>query len=232
VPVPGDDENTRERLAVIGEIAAEAAHELRNVLQVVASSAYLARVDPAASLPHVLKIERNARLAQAIVDDLMALARGEPMRAEQVALSELVLAARIDMPGGAAEWDDRLTPTDLRVRAHPGLFARVLHALYDNAVEAAAGLREGRGRGPRIVTLAARAGDRVLIDVRDDGPGVPAGLAPTIFDPMVSGRHGGSGLGLALAKRVVAAHGGTITLLDPASADASPGATFRIDLPA
>src|SRR5215472_9920620 len=79
----------RERLALIGEIAAEIAHELRNVLQVVAASAYLARQeaqrgDAQAAAPHIAKIERNTRLAHSIVDDLMALARGESMRAEPI----------------------------------------------------------------------------------------------------------------------------------------------------
>ena len=62
-------DDARERLANIGEIASEIAHELRNVLQVISASAYLARHDPQAAAPHLAKIERNARVAHAIVDD-------------------------------------------------------------------------------------------------------------------------------------------------------------------
>jgi signal transduction histidine kinase len=218
------DEETRERLAAIGEIAAEVAHELRNVLQIISASAYLARQDPQGSLPHVEKIERNARLAFSIVDDLMSLARGEPAHATPVLVAEVLVAARTDMAPESAHWEDALSPADLRVRAHAGLLVRVLHALYENAMHVSA------PRAPTITTRGHAAGDRVILEVADDGPGVPPEIAPRIFDPLVTGRAGGSGLGLALAKRIVAAHGGTIALVRASDAGAR-GATFRIELP-
>jgi signal transduction histidine kinase len=169
---PGEDE-ARERLAVMGEIAAEVAHELRNVLQVISASAYVARQeaargDASAALPHVAKIE----------------------------------------------------PHDLRVRAHPGLLARLFHVLYENAIHATA------PRAPRIVTRAGARDGRVTIDVVDDGPGIPEHIAAHVFEPLVSARPGGTGLGLALARRIAAAHGGSLTLVA-----GGPGATFRLELP-
>jgi signal transduction histidine kinase len=216
------DEGARERLAAIGEIAAEVAHELRNVLQIISASAYVARQDPANGLPHIEKIERSARLAFSIVDDLMSLARGEPADTAPVLLAEVIVAARAEMQPGTAVWDDALSPPDLRVRAHAGLVARVLHVLYDNAIHVSA------PRAPSIATKAKRAGATVILEVSDDGPGVPPELAPRIFDPLVTGRSGGSGLGLALAKRIMAAHGGAIAL---APSETGKGATFRIELP-
>jgi signal transduction histidine kinase len=214
------DSQAKERLAVIGEIAAEVAHELRNTLQVIAASAYLAKQDPAGSLVHIQKIERNARLAHSIVDDLMTLARGEPAHAEPVLFAEIMVAARSDMAPGCATWSDQVTPPDLRVRAHPGLLTRLFHVLYENAIGACT------GRAPTIITRAAGANGRVVIEVIDDGPGVPADIATRLFDPLVTGRVGGTGLGLALAKRIAAAHGGSIEL----SATSSAGATFRVEL--
>jgi two-component system C4-dicarboxylate transport sensor histidine kinase DctB len=215
------DEEGRERLAAIGEIAAEVAHELRNVLQIISASAYVARQDPASSLPQIEKIERNARLAFAIVDDLMSLARGEPAATAPVLVAELMVAARADIPTGAAAWEDAISPSGLRVRAHAGLVARALHALYDNALHVSA------PRSPSIATRAHNDGGRVILEVSDDGPGVPPELAPRIFDPLVTGRKGGSGLGLAMAKRIMAAQGGSITLVP---SEAGKGATFRIEL--
>lgn len=210
----------RERLLGIGEIAAEIAHELRNVLQVITANAYLARQDPAGSAPAILKIERNARLAHSIVDDLMGLARGEPMRAEPTLLAEIVVAARAEIPQGLAHWEDAVHPVDLRIRAHPGLAVRMLHALYENAIAASA------PRAPTISTLGRVEGALVLVEVLDDGPGVPPDIAPRIFDPLVTGRSGGTGLGLALARRIAAAHGGSIVLLD-----APRGARFQLRIP-
>jgi len=216
-------EDARERLLVMGEIAGEIAHELRNVLQVITANAYLARQDPTATAAALAKIERNARLAHGIVDDLMALARGEATHGEPTLLAEIVVAARAEIAPEQAHWQDAIQPVDLRVRAHPGLATRLLHALYENAISAS---------GPRAPTIATRArveGHVVLLEVADDGPGVPPSLASTLFEPLVTGREGGTGLGLALARRIALAHGGTIGLVDPGP---HAGACFRVTIPA
>ncbi len=219
----GGADDKRERLAAIGEIAAEVAHELRNALQIISANVYLAKQDLNGCGPHLAKIERNARLAHGIVDDLMALARGEPAHAEPVLFVEIVVAAREDLPERCAVWNDRIDPAQLRVRAHQGLLARCLHVLYENAVAAAA------PRAPTIETRAWAEDGRFVIEVADDGPGVPPEIASTIFEPLVTARAGGTGLGLALARRVVAAHAGTISLV--ASVPGTTGAVFRVELP-
>ena len=136
----------KEHLAAMGEIAAEIAHELRNALQIVSANVYLARQNLAASEPHLVKIERSARLAHGIVDDLMALARGEPAHAEPIAVADVLILAREMLPEPGASFEDILTPTDVRVRAHLGLASRVLHVLYENSIRATA------PRRPHIVT--------------------------------------------------------------------------------
>jgi two-component system sensor histidine kinase PilS (NtrC family) len=215
-----------ERLAVIGEIAAEIAHELRNVLQVISASAYLARQESAKGdvsllVPHVAKIERNARVAHAIVDDLMALARGDVVHTEPTPVVDLVVAARADFHAGAARWSDTIAPPDLRVRGNAGLLTRVLRALYENAIQVAA------PRAPAISTRAWDDAGRTTLEIADDGPGVPEAIAPRLFEPLVSARPGGTGLGLALARRVATAHGATIELVP-----STRGATFRLVFPA
>ena len=226
-------EDPRERLAAIGEIAAEVAHELRNALQIISANVYLAKQDLAKSEPHLAKIERNALIAHGIVDDLMALARGEPAHAEPVLLGLVLSSARETLPprtssaesgihedGPPAIFVDEIAPVDLQVRAHHGLLARLFHVLFENAVAASAPAQ------PTIVTRAWRADDRIVMEVADDGPGVPPEVRATLFQPLVTARAGGTGLGLALARRVAAAHDGTIALVP-----SERGATFRIELP-
>jgi signal transduction histidine kinase len=214
------EEGARDRLVAIGEIAAEVAHELRNALQIISANVYLAKQSPSESLPFLAKIEKNARLAHGIVDDLMALARGEPAHAEPALLVDVLVAAREDLPEPRATFSDALTAKGLKVRAHVGLLSRLFHVLYENAIGA---------KAPAQATIETRAridGSRVVIDVSDDGPGVPADIADTLFDPLVTARPGGTGLGLALARRIAAAHHGSIALVK-----SDRGATFRIELP-
>jgi signal transduction histidine kinase len=214
-------------LAALGEIAAEVAHELRNLLQVVSSSAFVARLevdrgDTVTARAHIGKVERSARLAHALVDDLLSLARGESLHKEGVSVAGVVSAARADFAEGAARWEDTLMPADLELRAHPRLLERLLHALYENAVLAAA------PRAPTVSTRAVAEGERVVFVVSDDGPGVPPAIAARLFEPLVTGRSGGTGLGLALARRIVSAHGGTLALDAPVPGQ---GASFRFELP-
>jgi two-component system osmolarity sensor histidine kinase EnvZ len=102
------------------------------------------------------------------------------------------------------------------LRADPDLLGKALANLVRNARQAA-----------ETVVVAWRRGERgVEIEVRDDGPGVPANERETIFEPFRTGRAGGTGLGLAIARNAIAIQGGTIAV------DGAPegGARFTIRL--
>jgi len=205
----------REDLWVIGEIAAEAAHELRNALAVIAASAELLRSAPPEQRDaHVAKIQRNARVAQTVLDALMALARGDELAGELVPITRAVAAARLDVRGSLVYVDD--VSEGLSVRGSEILLSRMLRVLYENAIQAGA---------THAFTTARAEGDAIVIEARDDGPGVPTEFRETLFDPLVTTKKEGTGLGLALARRVARAHGGDITLVP-----SERGACFRIAL--
>lgn len=101
----------------------------------------------------------------------------------------------------------------------PQLFGEVVTNLLRNAGEAC----NGKGH---VAVSCRREGDRVVVEVEDDGPGVPASLRDEIFKPFRSSKEYGTGIGLAFCRKVVESHGGTIGLADrPGS-----GACFRIEL--
>lgn len=102
----------------------------------------------------------------------------------------------------------------------PVLFGEVFVNLLRNGCEAC------DGKGHVTVTLRARDG-RLVIDVSDDGPGVPVALRNEIFRPFRTTKDEGTGIGLAFCRKVVEAHGGTIQLVE----QPGPGACFRIDIP-
>lgn len=219
----GDDEararqDRLERLATVGEIAASAIHELRNALQIAAASTWLAKQQPQAAEAHLLKVERATRTAQGLVDTVLALARGETIHGETVQVKGLLAEARADLQAPAV-WSDDVG--ELAVRGSTLLLSRIFHVLYENATAVAA------PREPHVTTRAARVADRVRIEVADDGPGVPEDLRGSLFEPLVSARRGGTGLGLALARRIAEAHEGTLEL-----AESARGACFVLSLPA
>nr|MCU0255497.1 ATP-binding protein [Vicinamibacterales bacterium] len=100
------------------------------------------------------------------------------------------------------------------------LVRQVLLNLVRNAVDA-------MPDGGCLTLRSSREGDRVALDVIDTGPGVPAGLQERIFEPFFSTKTHGTGLGLAVARRVAREHGGDLRLLP-----APRGASFRLDFPA
>jgi two-component system heavy metal sensor histidine kinase CusS len=162
-----------------------------------------------------------------ILDTLMAAARAEGSTAR----GRSPLAPTLEAL--AADWNDQFagrgitltveaSPAGLQVGADAEVLERVIAPLLDNAARYASSQ----------VTLDARpVAGRIVVRVRDDGPGIEPGSADTIFEPgrraTSANGHGGAGLGLALARRLARAAGGDVT----ATAD-GPGATFLTNLPA
>lgn len=118
------------------------------------------------------------------------------------------------------ELTTQVEPDGLTLEADPGLLEQVLINLLTNAEQAL----EARDRP--AVALSARLNRRghVLIEVADNGPGIPAEMAKKIFVPFFTTRRGGTGVGLALTRQIIAAHGGSIT----AAASALGGARFTL----
>ena len=222
---------SRARLAALGEAVAKINHDLRNMLTSaqMASDRLAALGDPQVSqaLP---RLERALDRAIRLAEDVLEYGRSsEP--APQIApvpLRPAIEAAAED--AGLSDAGVRLVcevAAEATVRADSDQLHRILVNLMRNAREAIehAPLKHGRG----TVTASATEQDgAALIRLTDDGPGVAERVRERLFQPFAgSGRPGGAGLGLAIARELAQAHGGDVTL----AASGPGGSTFEVRLP-
>lgn len=221
-----EKERAQERLATIGQLAASIGHELRNPLAVIETSVHLLgrRLDDPQSARHLGRINQQVKLSGAIIEDLLALARDRPPEPSELDLGALLADAVAAVPR-ATEVELRTEiPADLGpVWADGSQLRQVLINLLLNAVQAIGKERMG------VVTVRAsrdEAGGLVL-EMIDDGPGIQPDVLPHLFEPLVTSRPAGIGLGLALCERIVAKHGGTIV----GGNEQGGGARFEIRLP-
>jgi signal transduction histidine kinase len=216
-----------ERLATIGQLAASIGHELRNPLGVVESSLYLVRqhLGPAAVTPQVAKhldrIGNEVKRANKTINDLLDLARNRAPTRYRTELRGLVDGAAEHALIPVAVTLDSSVPPGVYAEVDPDQVRQVLINLFVNAVQAM------KGRGRIAVTAGSRPDGAIELRVSDDGPGVGAEDRSRIFEALYTTKAKGSGLGLALCRRIMEAHEGTIEL-----APSSAGATFLLTFPA
>ena len=221
----------KARLASLGTAVAKIQHDLRNILTTAQmASDRLAKVgDPV--------VQSLAARIVAALDRATALATGTLQfgKAEErmPARKRLVLSPLVDetatsaMPGDCIIEFVNAVPQGLEVDADPEQLFRVLLNLTRNAREAL-DAHAGNAHDASIRVDARREDSRVIIDVTDNGPGIPAAVRERLFLPFAgSARPGGSGLGLAIARELVRAHGGDVTLVR----SDTQGTCFRIEIP-
>jgi len=235
-------ERLRDRLAAVGEMAAVMAHEIKNPLAGIEVLAGLLRrkvPDNADAQALVKDIINEAKMANAIVQEVLAFVRPVRLQVDRTSLSESVTSALSLADGKATRGSilvDVALPGDLpSLGADQHQLTQVFCNLLINAYEAL----EGRGRvdiSGRVVNTSAEgalspdghvAVPTVIVEVADDGPGMPPDVAEKIFNPFFTTKAQGSGLGLAIVRKIVDAHEGRI---DMTTADGR-GTRFRVTLP-
>jgi signal transduction histidine kinase len=211
-----------ERLAALGRVAAGVAHEIRNPVAAMRLRAENALAGDDARRKAALGavLEQIGRIDR-LVGELLAMTQRRDMAPETVDVEPFLEAAAADHRSGARRLE--ASSEVATARFDPALVRRALDALLDNAA------RHTPPDG-RIRVHAARQGAGLRFTVTDTGPGIDASVRQNLFEPFVTGRANGTGLGLAIAREMAAAHGGTITLLEPGGA-AGVGASFAIDIP-
>ena len=218
-----------DRMSSLGTLAAGVAHEINNPLALVMSNLELAARRPGESERFVRSAIEGAGRVRDIVRDLRVFAKPEPETPEPVDLGE-VISSSVALARGKVQTRARLE-TELEsvplVAAGHGKLGQVVLNLIINAFEA---LPEERGAGEnRIVVRLRRAGDKIRLEVEDNGAGIAPAVRARLFEPFFTTRagHGGSGLGLAVVHDIVSHSGGTIEVIS----ELGRGALFRVELP-
>lgn len=217
-----------ETLAAVGEVASAVAHSIRNPLASIRSSAELAlEEDPDHARHSAADIVREADRLDRWVIELLGYLRPEETPVERVDVNALV---HEQLRGFAAALERQRITVDVDaderlpdVRAHAPALAQVFNCLVTNAVEA---MPEGGGLGVRTRWDAGT--ERVIVQVRDTGHGVPREIAGDAFRPFTTTKRGGLGVGLSLSRRIVQRYGGSLRLEDAPRG----GAAATIVLPA
>lgn len=220
----------KERLVTIGETAGMVGHDIRNPLQSIAGNLYLLDCDIAA-LPEgddkksmqesVISIQTSLLYIDKIVEDLKNYAKRLEPHLEKIDVEKVIEEVMLIVP----------IPSNLEVvidveKGFPLITAdfpmlkRVLTNLVQNAVQA-------MPQDGKLTVKAYRRDSNVFISVEDTGVGIPEALKPKLFQPMVTTKAKGQGLGLAVVKRLVEVQGGTVTF----ESEVGRGTKFIVELP-
>jgi signal transduction histidine kinase/ActR/RegA family two-component response regulator len=222
-----------DKLAELGQMVTGIAHELSNPLTSILGYAQrlLLRRDPMGDSHEARQIFQEAERATAILRQLLLSARESRPERRSVALNQIV-SRTLELQRFSLAADNVHVQLDLEpvlpfVQGDAGQLQQVLMNLIGNARQAI----EEQGKGGTIRVKTKRIAERrVLLEVSDDGPGIPQAIQARIFDPFFTTKPAGvgTGLGLAIVLGIVREHGGQLHL----TSKVGRGTIFSIELPA
>lgn len=218
-------QSRQERLATFGQLVGSMGHELRNPLGVIETSLHILKGrigEDERARKHVDRIGAQVGIANKIISDLLDMIRDRPLARESFSL-ERILTEVIDDIKAPAGVSIEVSALDASatLAGDRGQLRQLFTNLIDNAVHACAD--DGR-----VMIVVARADGQLRIAVEDTGPGVDAAIRRRLFEPLVTTKEKGVGLGLALVKRIAERHEGSVAY-EPREGG---GARFVVLLPA
>jgi signal transduction histidine kinase len=218
---------TTEHLAWLGQLAAGIGHEIRSPLSVIKNAAYYLNVrltDADEAVRRNLDMIRQEVIAsEKIVGHLLDFSRGRMLKRLPIDLNSLVKSTieELSIPSHIS-LTTSLSREPISVSGDGELLARVIVNLAMNAIQA----MPTRGT-LSIATFLSNDSSKALLEVSDTGKGIPSENIDKIFEPLFTTKAKGMGLGLALCRMLVQAHGGEIDV----TSEAGKGTTFMLSLP-
>jgi PAS domain S-box-containing protein len=234
-------ERLRDRLAALGQMAAAMAHEIKNPLAGIEVMAGLLRrqlTENAGAQALVTDIINEAKMANAIVQEMLEFVRPVRLQLDRASVGDALKSALTLADGKAKRGDiavdvhveDALPPIQGDQYQLTQVFANLLINAYEamngrGAIRLSARIIEATEEGA-LLADGHHAMRTMLIEIGDNGPGVPAELTDKIFNPFFTTKAQGSGLGLAIVRKIIDAHEGRIDMSSSAT-----GTHFRVMLP-
>ncbi len=219
------------RLAAAGKLMSAVVHEINNALSGIVGYSQLLqeKCENSRLQADVQRIHQEAIRTSQVVDNLLRFSRQGTGRQQPIDLRGLIRRClelkQRSLRLKSIELDLDLEPSLPHVLGDEGLLLQVLINLITNAEQSIHGVRDHG----RIRLQVRRREDSLVLEVSDDGPGVPAEIRDSLFEPFVTRRSGeeGTGLGLSLCREILEQHDAQIELAD----GPGPGACFRVTLP-
>jgi signal transduction histidine kinase len=230
------DELVRKgRLSQLGQLTATVAHELRNPLGTVRTSAFLMErklKDKGLGVePQLQRINSGVTRCDSIISQLLDFARTKQLQCDSLVLDEWVAKLAEDEVQSLPEViavECHLGAGDTKADFDPARMSRVLINLLSNAAEAMVGKGDDPAKfttaSPKVIIRTTVTPRGVELSVSDNGPGIPAEVLPRILEPLFTTKNFGTGLGLPAVEKILEQHGGG---LDIASVPGQ-GATFTV----
>jgi len=223
------------RVATMGELTASIAHEVNQPLAAILSSGeaglrWLRRDEPnlAEVETAISRVVGLGRRASEIVTRIRAFLKKKPAQQDVLQIAEIIEEAALLVDRELSKENITLTiETEPELPLIRGDRVQLQQVLVNLMVNAGQAMSEQSG--PRTVTVSAghAESDSLAVTVKDTGPGIAPQDLPRLFQPFFTTKHGGMGMGLAICRTTVEAHGGQLSVV---SAPGS-GATFRLTLP-
>jgi signal transduction histidine kinase len=216
----------QEKLASVGQVSSNIAHELRNPMAAIRNSTYLLRLknngDHKTS-HHLEVIDRELSRSDDVIQRLLKITKGETLRKEPTDLLELAREAMTySNITGSVSLSLSFSPKYFPISLDRILFRQIFCNLFCNAIQA-------MPDGGKINLLTSKLENgQVLISISDQGIGIKQKDIKKVFDPLFTDKEDGVGLGLSLCRELVTRHGGTIE----AKSEKNQGTTIEIVLPA
>lgn len=219
----------KEQLAVVGELAAVIAHEVRNPLAIIGNAVAGLRKPVISRGDHdtlLAILDEEANRLNRLVTDLLRYARPVNVQRQQFSLADL-----IERTLGLVDGERRSIKVELRIECHEGRIwgdNNLLRQVFDNLVDNAVQAMNSAGTLTVRIRAATNEGiDGLAVDIIDTGEGMDTQVRSRARDPFFTTRPSGTGLGLAIVDRIVDAHGGVFTI----ESRSGEGTTATVFLP-